>query len=151
MVLFEIVKRLIDEHKYHNCEGCNLSPPVSGQKAHMEMGGCLDEGMNFAEQYIQQSWAIVEPGDLVAVYNTICWFLGISPQGSSLLANTALEWICSDTIVAAINYSSNLAVNKTANIDSMLAHVNSSLLTVVQQMVSDMKVVDKIIKKLYVD
>ena len=72
MVLFEIMKRLIDKHKYHNCEGCNLSPPVSGQKALMKMGGCLDEGMNFAEQYIQQSWAIVEPGDLVAVYNPVC-------------------------------------------------------------------------------
>ena len=59
--LFEIMKKVIDDHKYSKCEGCNLSPPVSGQKAYMEMGGCLDEGMNFAEQYIQQLWAIVNP------------------------------------------------------------------------------------------
>ena len=87
--------------------------------------------MNFAEQYIQQLRAIVEPGDLVAVYKTVCRFLGISPQGSSLLAMAALEWICPDTIVAAINYSGNLEVNEPVDIDSMLAHVDSPLLTVV--------------------
>ena len=131
MVLFEIMKRLIDDHKYCNCEGCNLSPPASGQKAHMEMGGCMDEGMNFAEQYIRQSWAIVESNDLVAVYNNVCLFLEISPQGLSLLAKAVLEWICPDTIVVVINYSNNLVVNEPPDIDSMLAHVNSPLLTVV--------------------
>ena len=39
MVLFEVMKVLINDHKYHNCEACWLLPPANGQKAHMKIGG----------------------------------------------------------------------------------------------------------------
>ena len=71
-VLFEVMKVLINDHKYHNCEVCQLSPPANGQKAHMKIGGCLDESLDAAAEYIEQVWFIVAPADLVAVYNTVC-------------------------------------------------------------------------------
>ena len=40
-VLFEVMKVLINDHKYHNCEVCQLSPPANGQKVHMKIGGVL--------------------------------------------------------------------------------------------------------------
>ena len=42
MVLFEVMKvLLINDHKYRNCEVCQLPPPANGQKAHMKIGGVL--------------------------------------------------------------------------------------------------------------
>ena len=72
MVLLEVMKSLVNEHKYHNCEGCQLSPLANGQKVHMKIGGCLDENLNTAAEYIEQVWFMVAPADLVAVYNTVC-------------------------------------------------------------------------------
>ena len=72
IVLFEVMKVLINNHKYRNCEACQLSPPANSQKAHMKIGSCLDESLNAAAEYIKQVWFIVAPADLVAVYNTVC-------------------------------------------------------------------------------
>ena len=91
MVLSEVMKSLVNEHKYCNSEGCQLSPLANGQKAHMKIGGCLDENLNAAAEYIKQVWFMVAPADLVAVYNTVCQILGISLQGSQLLAKAALD------------------------------------------------------------
>ena len=35
MVLLEVMKSLVNEHKCHNCKGCQLSPPANGHKAYI--------------------------------------------------------------------------------------------------------------------
>ena len=150
MVLFEVMKVLINDHKYHNCEGCQLSRPANGQKAHMKIGGCLDESLNAATGYIEQVWFIVALADLVAVSNTVCHVLGISPQGSPLLAKAALKWVGPNSIIAAITYHNELHTAKESEmIDPMLSHVNSPLLEIVQHVVHQLDIKDKIIKKYY--
>ena len=78
------MKVLINDHKYCNCEACQLSPPAYCQKADIKIGRCLNENLNAAAEYVEQVWFIVALADLVAVYNTVCQVLGISPQGSPL-------------------------------------------------------------------
>ena len=72
MILFEVMKVLINDHKYRNCKVRQLSPPANDQKAHMKIGGCLDESLNAAAEYIEQVWFIVALAYLVAAYNTVC-------------------------------------------------------------------------------
>ena len=75
--------------------------------------------------------------------------MGISPQGSPLLAKAALDWVWSKSIVAAINNSNQLHVNEKEISDPMLLHINSPLLALVRQVVQQLSVKDKIIKKYY--
>ena len=72
MVLFEVIKPLINELRYCNCEACQTSPQVTGQKGHMKTGGCLDPEFEWVDAYIQQAWGMIDVSDLVTVYNTVC-------------------------------------------------------------------------------
>ena len=119
---------------------------------HKNWGGCLDESLNAAAEYIEQVWFIVTLADLVAVYNTVYQVLEISPQGSPLLAKAALEWVWPNSIIAAISYSNELhAAKESEMIDPMLSHVNSPLLEIVRQVVHQLDIKDKIIKKYYMN
>ena len=120
MVLFQVIKPLITDLKYFNCETCQTSPPVAGQKGHMKTGGCLDSEFEWVDAYIQQAWSMINVGDLVAVYNTVCRLLGVSPQGSTLLAKAFLSWISPDGIVDAIEEGSVLHTSEPADMDAIL-------------------------------
>ena len=145
MVLFEIVKGVISELRHCNCEACQTSPPVTGQKGHMKAGGCLDPENESSEGYIEQAWGMMHVSDLVAVYNTVCQFLGVSPQGSTLLAKAALTWISPEGIVDAIEEGVVLTTSQPADMDEMLLQVNSPLLDLVRNVCVDLGVKQKII------
>ena len=118
MVLFEIVKGVICELRHCNCEASQTSPPVTGQKGHMKAGGCLDPENESSEGYVSEG--MMHVSDLVAVYNTVCQFLGVSPQGSTLLAKAALTWINPEGIVDAIEEGVVLTTSQPADMDEML-------------------------------
>ena len=80
---------------------------------------------------------------------TVRRILGISPQGSPLLAKAALDWVWPKSIVATINNSNQLHVNENEIGDPMLLCVNSPLLDLVRQVVWQLSVKDKIIEKYY--
>ena len=145
MVLFEIVKGLDIELRHHNCEAYQTSPPVAGHKGHMKVGGCLDSENESSESYIEQTWGMMHASDLVSVYYTVCQLLGVSPQGSTLLAMAALSWINSDGIVDAINEGIVLNTSQPPDMDEMLLHVNSSLLELGRNVCTDLGVKQKII------
>ena len=147
MVMFEILKVLINEFKVHNCEACQLTPAAGVQKAHMKKGGCLDPEMNFVNESVHQCFGIIEPADLVAVYNTICQFLGISSSGSPLLAKVAVDWISQECMADIITASLVATADECEEIDRVLYHCNSPLLDIVRKVVVDLGVKDEIIKK----
>ena len=86
----------------------------------MKAGGCLDPEFEWVDAYIQQAWSMINIGDLVAVYNTVCRLLGVSPQGSTLLAKAALSWTNPDGIVDAIEEGSVLHTSEAHDMDPIL-------------------------------
>ena len=83
------------------------------------------------------------------VYNTVCRLLGVSPQGSTMLAKAALPWISPDGRVDAIEEGSVLHTSQPPDMDPILCRVNSPLLGLVRQVCSDLGVKQKIIENYF--
>ena len=92
MVLHQCVKSGVEICKYKNCPACQQDSP--GQKSHMALGGCLDPA-NMGSCHTDFVLSAIEPEDLVAVYCTVCRFLGVSPSPATLLSKAILSWISS--------------------------------------------------------
>lgn len=92
IILLELIRQLMLKMREENCDGCQMNPPAPGQHAHM-YGGCLDEGIDMVDEYILDALQVISSTDLVSVYNAVCRFLVISPQGSMQLARAVLDYV----------------------------------------------------------
>ena len=68
----------------------STDPPSSSQKDHMVSTGCMDDDGYNPEQYVDVVMSVIKPEDLVALYNTVCRSLEISPGQSRILAEGIL-------------------------------------------------------------
>ena len=100
-VLHECMKAGLTIYREKKCAACQLEPPASGQKSHMSKGGCLEEDALTSDD-IGFVMDVIQSEDLIAVYNTVCRFLGVSPSGSQLLAKGIKSWISVEEVGSAI-------------------------------------------------
>ena len=133
MVVFHILLFAIAECKKKHCLGCNLSPPVPGQSAHMVSGGCLDESTEGLELYVRMALDYVSINDLIAVYKTVSKVLGVIPKGFDLLARAPKAWILENQMIKAIKDSVKIHEDEPSDYDVMLYSVNVPLMDIVQE------------------
>lgn len=148
-VLVQIVQGGIDTCKAIDCEACQLDPPAPGQQAHMKVGGCMDPDVDFEDRYIDAVLEVLDVADLLAIYNTTCRWLGISPQGSPLLAKAALRWIPGDVIVTVINQLKEVQeYEEDHDADPVVYYQNTALRKIVREVYSGLGMRDIMGKKL---
>ena len=142
--MVEIVRLCIEWCRKKFCEACQLDPPAPGQKAHMKSGGCLDPAVDGVIEYTEDIMAAIAVEDLVAVYNTVCRFLAISPQGSALLAKGAKTWICNDEMFDLMRAYESGSVDPIDVEDPALCRENGPLRRIVRGVIADLKVDERI-------
>lgn len=148
MGLVEIVRICIESCKHRACEACQLDPPAPGQKAHMKSGGCLDPNVDGVLEYTEDIMAATTIEDLAAVYNTVCRFLGISPQGSTVLAMGAKDWISADQMFDVMRDYESRDIGKDIMEDPVLAREHHSLRKIVRQVIVDLKMDNRICNRI---
>ena len=140
MVLHQIVRggdSLIHSMK---CPACQLIPLSPSQKDHMVSTGCMDDDGYDPEKYVDVLMSVIKPEDLVALYNTVCRSLEISPGQSRILAEGILAWLGRKDIVetAELEYELSWDEDRKCTSNSVLSHENSPLLDVVRGVYHDM-------------
>ena len=115
-------------------------PPAPSQKDHMVSGGCMDDDGYNPEQYVDVVMSVMKPGDLLALYNTVCRFLEVYPGESRIMAEGILAWLPRKDIVETVELEYELSwdEDKKCTSNSVLAHENSPLLDVVREIYHDM-------------
>lgn len=100
LCLLELIHGGVDECKMSSCEACQCG--VDDQQSHMIAGGCMDEEMNHHDVHFVKVKEAIQDKDLVVLYNTVCRMLGVSPQGSSMLAKAALAYLSEEDLMSML-------------------------------------------------
>ena len=139
MVLHQIVRGVSLIHSM-KCPACQFTPPSPSQKDHMVSTGCMDDDGYDPEKYVDVLMSVIKPEDLVALYNTVCKSLEISPGQSRILAEGILAWLGSKDIVETVELEYELSwdEDRKCTSNSVLSHENSPLLDVVRGVYNDM-------------
>ena len=140
MVLHQIVRGGVSLICSMKCPACQLTPPSPSQKDHMVSTGCMDDDGYDPEKYIDVLMSVIKPEDLVALYNTVCRSLEISPAQSRILAEGILAWLGRKEIVETVEpeYELSWDEDRKCTSNSVLSHENSPLLDVVRGVYHDM-------------
>ena len=100
LCLLEMIHGGVDSRKVSMCEACSCG--ADDQKSHMMPGGCLDEEINHHDVHFVKVKNAIRVQDLVVLYNTVCRILGVSPQGSSMLAKAALAYLQNEDLLSML-------------------------------------------------
>ena len=104
MILQHVAKACADINHEMNCPACQTTPPTPGQVSHMQLGGCLykREFRDYGDELTEGVYGVIEPDDLIAVYNVVCQKLDVPYSGSSLMAKTIMAWFLIDAVADTI-------------------------------------------------
>ena len=140
MVLHQIVRGGFSLISSMKCPAYQLTPPSPSQKDHMVSTGYMDDDGYDPEKYVDVLMSVIKPEDLVALYNTVCRSLEISPGQSRILAEGILAWLGRKDIVETVELEYELSwdEDRKCTSNSVLSHENSPLLDVVCWVYHDM-------------
>ena len=90
MVLHHIAKVCVDINRHMNCAACqeNQCPEL---KKHKKPGGCLTSS-EFSKCTLFV-YKVIEPNDLICLYNAVCHRMEMLYSGSDMLAKAIMAWI----------------------------------------------------------
>ena len=158
MVLHQIVKGAVGIARSQKCYACNMDPPSPSQKDHMQSGGCTDEASFDADEYVNVVMGVIKPEDLIALYNTICRYLGIFPGPSAAMAQGILAWYPRNEIVESVRFDVGPSWDEEEECkvesDPMMMYQNAPLKHLVREVYHDMNMgadIDKRIKQKYIE
>ena len=140
MVLHQIVRGGVSLIRSIKCPASQLTPPSPSQKDHMVSTGCMDDDGYDPEKYVDVLMSVIKPEDLVALYNTVCRSLEISPGQSRILAEGILAWLGRKDIMETVELEYELSwdEDRKCTSNSVLTHEKSPLLDVVHGVYHDM-------------
>ena len=95
MILQHVAKACADISSKMNCAACQNKPPSPGQASHMQVGGCLynKEFQDYGDELTESVYGVIEPDDLVVVYNIVCKKLDVPYSSSALMAKAIMAWL----------------------------------------------------------
>ena len=92
-ILDKKIKKIITE----NCEACQVGS--DSQLAHAESGNCMDEELDFVKMYFFQGKKGIPTYDLVNVFDSVRYKLGLKRVYSTSLAKAAESWIGEEVLL----------------------------------------------------
>ena len=95
MILHHVAKACADISSCMNCAACQNQPPSAGQVSHMQVGGCLynKEFRDYGDELTETVYGVIEPDDLIVLYNIICKKLDVAYSSSALMAKAIMAWL----------------------------------------------------------
>ena len=83
-----------------NCAACQNKLPSAGQVSHMHAGGCLynKEFREYGNELTDAVYSVIEPDDLIALYNIVCKKLDVPYTSSALMAKAIMAWLPSSIV-----------------------------------------------------
>ena len=158
MVLHQVVKGAVGIARSQKCYACNMDPPSPSQKDHMQSGGCMDENSFDAAEYVNVVMGVIKPEDLIALYNTICRYLGIFPGPTTVMAQGILAWYPKKEIAESVQFDVDTSLDeeewKDDETDPLLMYQNVPLKHLVRDVYHDMNIgadMNKRIKERYIE
>ena len=100
MILQYVAKKCADISHEMNCAACQNKPPSAGQVSHMQAVGCLynEEFQDYGNELTDAVYSVIEPDDLIALYNIVCKKLDVLYTSSALMAKAIMAWLPSSVV-----------------------------------------------------
>lgn len=137
MVLHQIAKACVDVSRFLKCPACQQEPSAPGQKSHMQPGGCMNQ-CDLGDECTEFVYGMIQPDDLIAVYDRVCKMLQIPYSGSALLAKAILAWLPKQEVEDTITEEEQLVEGFTKSKNPVLMIENYSLRDVIRQAYFDL-------------
>ena len=139
LVYFTFLQNGVRMYRMKKCAACQLSPSAPDQKSHMAEGGCLDDiDESDISDYVNCLTFHMKPEYLVPVYNTVCRQLGISPQGSAVLAEAIIEWFPLDKMKVILERDQILGHGPESNTDEFLSCLRYPLRQMIREVFNNL-------------
>ena len=110
MILQHVAKACVEINCEMNCAACQNTPPAPGQTSHMQTGGCLykHEFRDFGDELTEAVYSVIEPEDLMAVYNIVCQKMDVPYSGSGLMVRAIMAWLPRDVLANTLTEEEEL-------------------------------------------
>ena len=110
MILQHVAKACVEINCEMKCAACQNTPPAPGQMSHMQPGGCLykREFRDFGDELTEAVYSVIQPDDLIAVYNIVCQKMDVPYSGSALMARAIMAWLPRDVLADTLTEEEEL-------------------------------------------